>query len=66
MYALILISVSPIITPNPLKQGLKLFVNGLPYFVPAYYYPKSTKTRIETTKDKIRSVLADQLLPQIH
>ena len=37
-----------IITPNPLKQGLKLI--GQDYGNDNYgnYYPKSTKTRIET------------------
>ena len=40
-----------IITPNPLKQGLKLKCDKFSFFPVLNYYPKSTKTRIETSSD---------------
>ena len=39
-----------IITPNPLKQGLKLKETLELWHLVVDYYPKSTKTRIETQK----------------
>ncbi len=39
---------SKIITPNPLKQGLKPATAAASPAPIADYYPKSTKTRIET------------------
>ena len=39
-----------IITPNPLKQGLKLSLPAICENTANDYYPKSTKTRIETER----------------
>ena len=41
-----------IITPNPLKQGLKLWFGLILWVAGIHYYPKSTKTRIETKRTK--------------
>ena len=43
-----------IITPNPLKQGLKLSNQLKKMTKEENYYPKSTKTRIETNHIQYR------------